>query len=318
MPNTNIKGTGKHVYKILYARSIIAYFRADSLADAKAEFTKTLPAELRGYAYKVKRCWRMPNPSNAVTKKMAPYKPSNYAKKAAARTVVPGQLKAVKKTKKNPRGRKPSPTTLRTAWFANVGPDHYHWQHKVTVHAKLSDAKKWIESQLRSGWVWVIIKGEDKGYSGTRKFHSAGTTVGPDWFLKEQVMEFLDKVKKGWRKNPAPKKGASTKARKVKAVKNTKKTKKNPGGLKITETDYNILLKGVKRALRDTQHDYKGWLAGYKRNKVGNDPEKRCRWDLVWHASRYGYLPDKFFDRAYKYLDDTHIDSALKRIVTEI
>lgn len=41
--------------------------------------------------------------------------------------------------------------------------------------------------------------------------------------------------------------------------------------------------------------------------------EKRIRWDLLWnvpHSSRVVW-----FDEVYKYCDDTHIDTALKKIV---
>jgi hypothetical protein len=42
---------------------------------------------------------------------------------------------------------------------------------------------------------------------------------------------------------------------------------------------------------------------------------KRWRWDLLWRAKRVGYLPDRFIeDTIYSYANDTHIDTALRRI----
>ena len=44
--------------------------------------------------------------------------------------------------------------------------------------------------------------------------------------------------------------------------------------------------------------------------------ERRIRWDLLWnvpHSSRVVW-----FDEVYKYLDDTHIDTALKAVVKQL
>jgi hypothetical protein len=41
---------------------------------------------------------------------------------------------------------------------------------------------------------------------------------------------------------------------------------------------------------------------------------KRWRWDLLWRAERLGFLPDRFvLDTLYSYVDDDHIDTALRR-----
>ena len=94
--------------------------------------------------------------------------------------------------------------------------------------------------------------------------------------------------------------------------------KRNPGNLKLTEAHYQTLKTAVTKALYNTQHDMNGWEQGYVTRKVGKDPKMRCRWDLVWHAKKYGCLTTAWFDEVYKYADDTHIDSALKRIVEEL
>ena len=51
--------------------------------------------------------------------------------------------------------------------------------------------------------------------------------------------------------------------------------------------------------------------------KIGKDHEKRFRWDVFWTARRY--LNGNFIsDILYSYLNDDHIDTALKKIVKEI
>ena len=44
--------------------------------------------------------------------------------------------------------------------------------------------------------------------------------------------------------------------------------------------------------------------------------EKRIRWDLLWEVPYAIRAP--WFDAVYKYLDDTHIDTALKVIVKKL
>jgi len=44
--------------------------------------------------------------------------------------------------------------------------------------------------------------------------------------------------------------------------------------------------------------------------------EKRFRWDL-WYVSSNNRPPD-FIDELYEYINDTHIETALKRIVKEL
>jgi hypothetical protein len=45
------------------------------------------------------------------------------------------------------------------------------------------------------------------------------------------------------------------------------------------------------------------------------DAEKRIRWDALWCAQRTKALPEKFFDEVYKYANDEHLDTALKKVV---
>jgi hypothetical protein len=55
------------------------------------------------------------------------------------------------------------------------------------------------------------------------------------------------------------------------------------------------------------------WLRHHTKPK---DLQKRLRWDFFWkiHSADRGPLMQEL----YSYLDDTHIDTALKRIVKEV
>jgi len=54
----------------------------------------------------------------------------------------------------------------------------------------------------------------------------------------------------------------------------------------------------------------------FKSRKLGTDHDMRFRWDMFWHISqaKRGELTRKF----YKYLNDSHIDTALKAIISKI
>ena len=52
-------------------------------------------------------------------------------------------------------------------------------------------------------------------------------------------------------------------------------------------------------------------LQYYIDNQIGKDCAMRWRWDLFHAAQKF--MPDSFVQRAlYSYMNDTHIDSALK------
>lgn len=50
----------------------------------------------------------------------------------------------------------------------------------------------------------------------------------------------------------------------------------------------------------------------YIDNKVGKDPQVRARWDCFWAIDRK--QRDPLVKELYEYCNDTHIDTALKRI----
>lgn len=58
-------------------------------------------------------------------------------------------------------------------------------------------------------------------------------------------------------------------------------------------------------------------VLAYKALKLGKDPERRFRWDLFYCARRSGAEKIALED-IYRYANDTHLDTALKRIVREL
>lgn len=83
--------------------------------------------------------------------------------------------------------------------------------------------------------------------------------------------------------------------------------------MKIEPHDYKILFDAIQTVRRNNPEmtlDY------YILNNLGKDHAKRWRWDLLYAAKKF--LPDHFVcDVLYKYMDDTHIDTALKKIIKE-
>lgn len=80
--------------------------------------------------------------------------------------------------------------------------------------------------------------------------------------------------------------------------------------MKITPTDYAILHTAITQARNAWPHRT---MELYKSQGLTH---KRWRWDLLWLAKRDEFLPDRFIeDTLYGYCDDTHIDTALRRIV---
>lgn len=81
--------------------------------------------------------------------------------------------------------------------------------------------------------------------------------------------------------------------------------------MKITKEHYSYILECMTTKLADTsEQDKNGYLENIKNDPRVKDPDKRIRWDL-FNAS----VPIRFTcDTLYEYLDDTHIDSAIKQI----
>ena len=78
--------------------------------------------------------------------------------------------------------------------------------------------------------------------------------------------------------------------------------------MKITPTDYATMLSACKAA-RDKQPQHIPQT--YAEHGIGKDHGMRFRWDLL-HASGFDTCS------LYHYANDTHIDTALRRIVADL
>ena len=79
--------------------------------------------------------------------------------------------------------------------------------------------------------------------------------------------------------------------------------------MKIKPEHYAHMRDAIKRAAPTINT-----RAHYVENRVGNDPEKRYRWDLAYAAELSAWIGDN----VYPYADDTHVDTALRSIVTDL
>lgn len=82
--------------------------------------------------------------------------------------------------------------------------------------------------------------------------------------------------------------------------------------MKIKLEHYNVLKSIIGSFDRELVLAYKALAL-----KLGEDPERRFRWDLFTFARRSG-TEKLMIEDIYKYANDTHLDTALKRIVREL
>jgi hypothetical protein len=80
--------------------------------------------------------------------------------------------------------------------------------------------------------------------------------------------------------------------------------------MKITPEHYSTL-KSIIGSFNREQ------VLAHKALKLGKDPEMRFRWDLFTFAMRSG-TGNITINDFYRYANDSHIDTALKRIVREL
>lgn len=73
--------------------------------------------------------------------------------------------------------------------------------------------------------------------------------------------------------------------------------------MKIKPDDLLTLKSAIDEALKTFPHTLDDYL------KAGNSA-KRYRWDVLWHAKQTEFVCNTL----YKYLDDEHIDTALRKI----
>jgi hypothetical protein len=85
--------------------------------------------------------------------------------------------------------------------------------------------------------------------------------------------------------------------------------------MKIQKDHYEILLQAAKQ-VKESYPDFTP--ENYVKNKLGKDHAKRFRWDLSYGMKKF--LPESNFicDVLYAYMNDTHLDTALKNLVKEI
>lgn len=85
--------------------------------------------------------------------------------------------------------------------------------------------------------------------------------------------------------------------------------------LKISPEDYTTLKQGIEKVIKE--HPVDQYREALIKESKAKDIEKRLRWDYLYGAKIY--LPENFVvDTLYKYLNDDHIDSALKNIFKEL
>jgi len=91
--------------------------------------------------------------------------------------------------------------------------------------------------------------------------------------------------------------------------------------MKMTQDDYQALKALIMDEIQTM--GYMG-IVGEKGIKlyyiaeveVGKRSQKKVRWDILWALDPVKRTP--LMDRFYKYLDDSHIDTALKSILNPI
>lgn len=85
--------------------------------------------------------------------------------------------------------------------------------------------------------------------------------------------------------------------------------------MKMKPEHYEYLKSAMLKKLTTTsEEDIKGYWVAVRSDHRVKDLGKRSRWDLMYAANLTTFVCDTL----YKYLDDTHIDTALKSISKEI
>lgn len=82
--------------------------------------------------------------------------------------------------------------------------------------------------------------------------------------------------------------------------------------MKMTQPHYQHLHDTIIGFLQSRNHTPQSAYQHYATHNIGKDTEKRCRWDCVSGAK----LSPWVCDNLYPYLNDDHIDTALRKIFT--
>ena len=93
--------------------------------------------------------------------------------------------------------------------------------------------------------------------------------------------------------------------------------------MKMTQDHYNLLKIGMKKSLENLKN--KGinnkdeLIKYYTDNKIGINYEDRACFDLLNSAKINNTTSHRFIcDTLYQYLNDTHINTALNKIINEL
>jgi len=86
--------------------------------------------------------------------------------------------------------------------------------------------------------------------------------------------------------------------------------------LKIEQVHYEMLRRYIGIIIAESKFTFNELKNGYLGSGLS---EKRFRWDMYWAANKKFNQDtgEHFHDRLYLYINDTHIDSALKCIIKE-
>jgi hypothetical protein len=84
--------------------------------------------------------------------------------------------------------------------------------------------------------------------------------------------------------------------------------------MKIKTEHYEAIKTAFQKLGAVTISGYRDWLLSPHNPRPAKDVEKRLRWDFLYTTPGSQWVSDNL----YPYLDDTHIDTALKSIVAEI
>ena len=82
--------------------------------------------------------------------------------------------------------------------------------------------------------------------------------------------------------------------------------------MKIKPEHYNAL----KKAITPNRDKIKSHREFIIKEGKAKDVDKRLRWDFMWAIPRQVRTP--IIDEVYKYANDDHLDTVLKRIIQEL
>lgn len=79
--------------------------------------------------------------------------------------------------------------------------------------------------------------------------------------------------------------------------------------MKMQQQHYDRLKQLIEQVLKDSSHTMQELREWYEKK---GQTAQRFRWDLLWAIPQVNRQP--WFDEVYQYLNDDHIDTALRKI----